>query len=157
LAVDGDGGLGEIDVFPDEAERLGDPQAAADQQFRQWAVCGRAARQVQIDLVDAQVVALEMSERKALDACGGVGLQQPVVGRLVEADDEHAERVVERLGFVDAGRGGFGEPLAHVGGRDLIEAPVTELGDQALGAMCAVVVPSPWVDECLWPVSQDSK
>ncbi len=107
--------------------------------------------------MDAQVLALGVAERQALDVRRGIGLQQPVVGRLVEADDEHAERVVERLGLVGPFLRGLGEPLAHVGGGDLVDALGAELGDQALDAMGAVVAPGAGSMNGLWPASQDSK
>lgn len=79
------------------------------------------------------------SVRRLTRAAGLV--QQTVVGRLVEADDEHLERVVERLGLVSACPRSSGQPLAHVGGGDLVQTLGAKLGYQSRAAVRAVVAP----------------
>jgi len=125
----------QLEVADTKRERLGDPQAAADQKLGQRPIDVRAGVEVARDLVQPQVLPLDVRGRKPLDLQRWVDGQQAILDRRIETDDERPERGVRRLWCQLAGinlLGQLGNELANVVHGELPERARSERRQQTL-------------------------
>ena len=88
----------ELEVCDLQVDRLGDAKACPHEHLGERPVDLDAGVQVARDLVQAQVVVLDVGRGEALDAERGIAGDHALLDRGVQAHDEGAERVVDRLG-----------------------------------------------------------
>src|SRR5205085_2350842 len=127
-----------------QTERLRYAQAATDQQLRERSIETGARVEVARDLVETQIVALDVGRRKPLDPQRGVRGDESILNRVVEADHERAERIVDglrrELASLDDLRE-VGDEVPDLVDRQLAERTAAECGHEALTSVDLVVGP----------------